>query len=71
MANKHRLHDIEKCQESINDVYSVFTRMANMLKESDEVQDKEECLAASDRIIVGLNEMKMMLQEEHMIEELT
>lgn len=71
MANKHRLYDIEKCQESINDTYSVFSRMAKMLKESDEVQDKGVCIESSDRITVELNELKKMLQEDIMLEELT
>jgi len=42
-----------------------------MLEESDEVQDKGVCIKASDRITVELNELKKMLQEDIMLEELT
>lgn len=45
--------------------------MAKMLEESDEVQDKAVCIEATDRITVELNEMKKMLQEDIMLEELT
>lgn len=45
--------------------------MAKMLEETDEVQDKSVCIEASDRITVKLNEMKKMLQEDIMLEELT
>ena len=48
-----------------------FGRMAKILEESDEVQDKGACVEASDRITVELNEMKKMLQEDIMLEELT
>ena len=48
-----------------------FERMSKMLKESDEVQDKGACVEVSDRIAVELSELKKMLQEDMMIEELT
>lgn len=45
--------------------------MARMLEESDEVQDKGVCIEATDRITVELNDLKKMLQEDIMLEELT
>lgn len=50
---------------------NTFSSMAKTLEESDEVQDKGVCIEASDRITVELNEMKKMLQEDIMLEELT
>ena len=71
MASKYRLNQLQNCLESIQDVSNTFGRMAKMLEESDEVQDKGVCIEASDRITVKLNEMKKMLQEDIMLEELT
>ena len=71
MASKYRLNQLQNCLESIQDVSNTFERMAKMLEESYEVQDKGVCIEASDRITVELNEMKKMLQEDIMLEELT
>lgn len=71
MASKYRLNQLQNCLESIQDVSNSFGRMAKMLEESDEVQDKGVCIEASDRITVELNELKKMLQEDIMLEELT
>lgn len=71
MASKYRLNQLQNCLESIQDVSNTFGRMAKMLEKSDEVQDKGVCIEASDRITVELNEMKKMLQEDIMLEELT
>ena len=71
MASKYRLNQLQNCLESIQDVSNTFGRMAKMLEESDEVQDKDVCIEASDRITVELNDMKKMLQEDIMLEELT
>ena len=71
MASKYRLNQLQNCLESIQDVSNTFGRIAKMLEESDEVQDKGVCIEASDRITVELNEMKKMLQEDIMLEELT
>lgn len=71
MASKYRLNSLQNCLESIQDVSNTFGRMAKMLEESDEVLDKEVCIEAADRITVELNEMKKMLQEDIMLEELT
>lgn len=71
MASKYRLNQLQNCLESIQDVSNTFGRMAKMLEESDEVQDKGACIEASDRITIELNEMKKMLQEDIMLEELT
>ena len=71
MASKYRLNQLQNCLESIQNVSNTFGRMAKMLEETDEVQDKGVCIEASDRITVELNEMKKMLQEDIMLEELT
>ena len=71
MASKYRLNQLQNCLESIQDVSNTFGRMAKMLEESDEVQDKGACIEASDRITVELNEMKKMLKEDITLEELT
>ena len=71
MASKYRLNSLQNCLESIQDVSNTFGRMAKMLEESDEVLDKEACIDAADRITVELNDMKKMLQEDIMLEELT
>lgn len=71
MASKYRLNQLQKCLENIQNVSNSFGRMAKILEESDEVQDKVVCNEASDRITVELNELKKMLQEDIMIEELT
>lgn len=70
MASKYRLNQLQKCLENIQNVSNSFGRMAKILEESDEVQDKVVCIEASDRITVELNELKKMLQEDIMIEEL-
>ena len=71
MANKYKLNQLQNCLDSIQTVSNSFGRMAKMLEETDEVQDKSVCIEASDRITVKLNEMKKMLQEDIMLEELT
>ena len=71
MASKYRLNSLQNCLDSIQDVSNTFGRMAKMLEESDEVLDKEACIDAADRITVELNDMKKMLQEDIMLEELT
>ena len=71
MASKYRLNQLQNCLGSIQTVSNSFGRMAKMLEETDEVQDKGACVEASDRITVELNEMKKMLQEDIMLEELT
>lgn len=71
MASKYRLNELQNCLDSIQGVSNTFGRMAKMLEESDEVQDKAICIEASDRITVELNELKKMLQEDIMIEELS
>ena len=71
MASKYRLNQLQNCLESIQDVSNTFGIMAKTLEKSDEVQDKGVCIEASDRITVELNEMKKMLQEDIILEELT
>lgn len=71
MASKYRLNQLQNCLGSIQTVSNLFGRMAKMLEESDEVQDKSVCIEASDRITVKLNEMKKILQEDIMLEEFT
>ena len=71
MASKYRLNQLQNCLGSIQTVSNSFGRMAKMLEETDEVQDKGACVEASDRITVELNELKKMLQEDIMIEKLT
>ena len=71
MANKYKLNQLQKCLKNIQVVSNMFSRMAKMSEESDEVQDKSVCIEASDRITVELNELKKMLQEDIMLEELT
>ena len=71
MASKYRLNQLQNCLESIQDVSNTFGIIAKTLEESDEVQDKGVYIEASDRITVELNEMKKMLQEDIMLEELT
>ena len=71
MASKYRLNELQNCLDSIQTVSNTFERMAKMLVESDEVQDKGVCIEATDRITVELNDLKKMLQEDIMLEELT
>ena len=71
MASKYRLNQLQNCLGSIQTVSNSFGRMAKMLEETDEVQDKSVCIETSDRITVKLNEMKKMLQEDIMLEEFT
>ena len=71
MASKYRLNQLQNCLGSIQTVSNSLGRMAKMLEETDEVQDKSVCIEASDRITVKLNEMKKMLQEDIMLEEFT
>lgn len=71
MVSKYRLNSLQNCLDNIQDVSNTFGRMAKMLEEFDEVQDKGVCIEVSDRITVELNELKKMLQEDIMLEELT
>jgi hypothetical protein len=71
MASKYRLNELQNCLDSIETVSNTFGRMAKMLEESDEVQDKGVCIEATDRITVELNDLKKMLQEDIMLEELS
>ena len=71
MASKYRLKQLQNCLENIQVVSNTFGRMAKMLEESDEVQDKSVCIEAADRITVELNVLKKMLKEDITLEELT
>ena len=71
MASKYRLKQLQNCLENIQTVSNSFGRMAKMLEETDEVQDKSVCIEAADRITVELNELKKMLKEDITLEELT
>ena len=71
MASKYRLKQLQNCLENIQTVSNSFERMAKMLEETDEVQDKSVCIEAADRITVELNELKKMLKEDITLEELT
>jgi hypothetical protein len=71
MANKYKLNQLQNCLDSIQGVSNTFGRLAKMLEESDEVQDKGVCIEATDSITVELNVLKKMLQENIMLEELT
>ena len=71
MANKYKLNELHNCLENIQVVSDMFSCMAKMLEKSDEVQDKSVCIEAADRITVELNELKKMLKEDIMLEELT
>ena len=71
MASKYRLNQLQNCLENIQVVSNMFSCMAKMSEKSDEVQDKSVCIEAADRITVELNELKKMLKEDIMLEELT
>lgn len=71
MASKYRLKQLQNCLENIQVVSNTFGRLAKMIEESDEVQDKSVCIEAADRITVELNELKKMLKEDITLEELT
>ena len=71
MASKYRLKQLQNCLENIQVVSNTFGCMAKMSEESDEVQDKSVCIEAADRITVELNELKKMLKEDILLEELT
>jgi hypothetical protein len=71
MASKYKLYQLHNCLDSLQGVSNTFGRLAKMLEESDEVQDKGVCIETIDRITVELNKMKKMLQEDIMLEELT
>lgn len=71
MASKYRLNQLQNCLENIQVVSNMFSCMAKMSEESDEVQDKSVCIEAADRITVELNELKKMLKEDITLEELT
>ena len=71
MASKYRLNQLQNCLENIQVVSNMFSCMAKMLEETDEVQDKNVCIEAADRITVELNELKKMLKEDITLEELT
>lgn len=71
MASKYRLNQLQNCLENIQVVSNMFRCMARMSEKSDEVRDKSVCIEAADRITVELNELKKMLKEDIMLEELT
>ena len=71
MASKYRLKQLQNCLENIQVVSNTFGCIAKMSEKSDEVQDKSVCIEAADRITVELNELKKMLKEDIILEELT
>ena len=55
----------------VGDIAERFDVLANLIQTSEEVKDRDNCIAAANRIIVDLNEIREMLEQNIMIVELT
>ena len=71
MPDNVKLKDLKKCKSHIGDIAERFDVLANLIQTSEEVKDKDNCIAAANRIIVDLNEIREMLEQNIMIVELT
>lgn len=71
MPDKVKLKDLKKCKSHVDDIAERFDVLANLVQTSEEVQDRDKCIAAANRIIVDLNEIREMLEQNIMIVELT
>lgn len=71
MPNNVQLKDLKKCKAHVDDITERFGVLSDLIKTSEEVQDKDKCIAAANRIIVGLNEIRELLEQNAMIVELT
>ena len=71
MPDNVKLKDLKKCKSHVGDIAERFDVLANLIQTSEEVKDKDNCIAAANRIIVDLNEIREMLEQNIMIVELT
>ena len=70
MSDNAKLKDLKKCKSHVGDIAERFDTLANLIQTSDEVQDRDKCIAAANRIIVDLNEICELLEQDIMIVEL-
>lgn len=71
MPDNVKLKDLKKCKSHVGDIAERFDVLANLIQTSEEVKDRDKCIAAANRIIVDLNEIREMLEQNIMIVELT
>ena len=71
MPDNVKLKDLKKCKSHVDDIAERFDVLSNLVQTSEEVQDRDKCIAAANRIIVDLNEIREMLEQNIMIVELT
>ena len=71
MPDNVKLKDLKKCKSHVGDIAERFDVLANLIQTSEEVKDRDNCIAAANRIIVDLNEIREMLEQNIMIVELT
>ena len=71
MPDNVKLKDLKKCKAHVGDIAERFDVLANLIQTSEEVKDRDNCIAAANRIIVDLNEIREMLEQNIMIVELT
>ena len=71
MSDNVKLKDLKKCRGHVSDIADSFGKLSNLLQTAEEVQDRDECIAAANRITVDLNEIREMLEQDIMIVELT
>lgn len=71
MPDNVQLKDLKKCKAHVDDIAERFGVLQDLIKTSDEVQDKDKCITATNRIIVDLNEIRELLEQNVMIVELT
>lgn len=75
MPDNVKLKDLKKCKAHIGDIAERFETLSNLIQTAEEVaveiKDRDKCIAAANRIIVDLNEIREMLEQNIMIVELT
>jgi len=71
MPDNVKLKDLKKCKSHVGDIAERFETLSNLIQTAEEVKDRDKCIAAANRIIVDLNEIREMLEQNIMIVELT
>jgi len=71
MPDNVKLKDLKKCKSRVGDIAERFDTLSNLIQTAEEVKDRDKCIAAANRIIVDLNEIREMLEQNIMIVELT
>lgn len=70
MPDNIKLQNLRKFKVRINCITNTFEELSNFVRTSEDVQDRDECIAAANRMFVNLCEIQELLEQDIMLTEL-